>query len=395
MIKDLREEFNSKFHERSYHSFLKRLDYRFRSEIFFRVAETPVFIPNNFRKICENAAIDISMQAHNHDYLKETNNIIPSKYLTINQKERSQFITVDFAVTLENGVATPKLVELQGFPSLMGYQLALAELSLEHYRLPTNLSYINSDLNRVEYIDLLRKVIVNDEAPESVALMELDPFHQKTLPDFMMIKELLGIGIADVRYIKSHGKELFYESNGELHPIKRIFNRVIFDELERKNIKTNINWNEDLDIEWISNPNWFYRISKFTIPFLKHSTVPETILLNKIDFLPKDLENYVLKPLFSFSGNGVILSPNSKDINNILHKEKQNYILQRRIDYASIIDTPVGDTKLEYRIMLVWPDDEVKPIPIMGLARLGRGPMMGVDHNANMTWIGSSCALYG
>jgi len=393
MIKELREKFNNNFHERSYHELLRRMNDRFRTDIRFRVAETPVFLPNSFRVECEKAAVELALQSHKTDYLRLSQQTIPQKYNTANQTEHSHFITVDFAITEENGKKSPKLIELQGFPSLMAYQLAFSELMMEHYSIDPAMQYTNGNLSRAEYINILKKLIVKDEHPESVVLLELDPFNQKTLPDFLMMRELLGIGIADVRYIKKEGKELFYEAHGELHPIRRIFNRVIFDELEQKNIRINFEWGEELDIEWVGHPNWFYHISKFTLPYLQHSTVPTTFVLGEKD-IPTDLNNYVLKPLFSFAGRGVIISPTITDINSIPKAEQKNFVLQQRVEYANVIDTPVGATKCEYRVMLVWLNGEPAPIPIISLARLGRGSMMGVDHNANMQWIGSSCTFY-
>ena len=224
--------------------------------------------------------------------------------------------------------------------------------------------------------------------------MEVDPWNQKTSCDFLMMHEMLGIPVVDILDIKKIGRKLHYERNGQLIPINRIFNRAIVDEIERKKIELPFGWNDDLDVSWAGHPNWYFRISKFTLPFLDHPTVPRSIFLDKMTAIPEDLENFVLKPLYSFAGVGVIVGPTEKEITSIPAELRENYLLQERVIYAEAIKTPQGGTKAEIRFMLIWPHDEPTPRPVIGLVRMGRGKLMGVAFNSEQRWIGAGCNFY-
>lgn len=396
MIPELREQFNRRFSERKFASFLERLDYRVRVKIEFRLCETPLFVPKYVQRQCEEAAVEFALRVHDPEYLKRSDAALRPEVTVAQQTDGSAFIVVDFAMTYgAAGEIVPKLIELQGFPSLMGYQLFLAELVQEHFALPSDLSYINGGHTRAEFIDLLHRTIVADHDPENVILMELDPWKQKTCPDFAAIHELLGIPVVDIREIRKEGNRLFYRNGSGLEvPVTRIFNRAIVDEIERKNVTLPFNWNDDLNVEWAGHPNWFFRISKFSLPFLDHPLVPKARFLNEIEEYPERLEDYVLKPLYSFAGSGVIVGPLAEQLDAIPMEARHNYILQERIDFGSVLKTPEGDTKAEMRVMLVWPSGAERPRPIMGLVRMGRGAMMGVDQNRDMRWIGASCNFF-
>ncbi|MBC8146317.1 MAG: hypothetical protein H7X80_12090 [bacterium] len=395
MIPELRREFNASFNERSYQRFRERLDHRCRSPIPFRIAETPLFVPRTFQRQCEEAAVALALQSHSPHYLTASDAALKPEYTVANQTDRSTFLTVDFAIAVDEfGTMVPRLIELQGFPSLMGFQLAYAELALEHYALPPALEYVNGGHSRAEFVALLRDAIVADADPENVVLLELDPWAQKTRADFTMIQELLGIEVADIRAVKKIDRVLHYERDGTWIPIQRIYNRTIVDELERRNIELPFNWNDDLDVEWAGHPNWYFRISKFALPFLQHPTVPDTRFLSAVDEIPDDLDNYVLKPLYSFAGAGVIVGPTREDVSSVAPDRRDLYVLQQRVRYADAIDTPEGPTKAELRVMLIWHPKEDAPRPVMGLVRMGRGRLMGVDQNTKQRWIGAGCNFY-
>jgi hypothetical protein len=296
-------------------------------------------------------------------------------------------------------------VELQAFPSLYAYQGPLAQAYIDAYGLEklasdlrpqtsaTNprLKYLLSGLETESYRALLRRAIVANHDPENVILMEIDPLHQKTLPDFLLTEKMLGIRTVDIVDIKKDGAHLYYERAGKRIPIERIYNRAIVDELERKNLKLGFDWRDDLDVEWAGHPNWYFRISKFSIPYLKHSSVPKTWFLDRLEEVPADLENYALKPLYSFAGLGVVIAPTKEDVAAIPPEKRPYYILQERLQFEPIIQTPFGGTKAEVRVMYVWLDELV---PVLTIIRMGRGLMMGVDHNKNMEWVGASAGLY-
>jgi limonene-1,2-epoxide hydrolase len=290
----------------------------------------------------------------------------------------------------------PKLVELQAFPSLYAYQPALAQAYIDVYGLKrfsgnATLNYFLGGLNPDSYRALLRRAIVADHDPENVILMEIHPEQQKTLPDFLLTEKMLGIRTVDITAIGKEGQRLYYERDGKRIPIHRIYNRAIVDELERKGARLAFDWRDDLDVEWAGHPNWYFRISKFSIPYLKHESVPKTWFLDRLDTIPEDLENYALKPLYSFAGMGVVIAPKKEDIAAIPPGKRSEYILQERLSFEPVIDTPFGRTKAEVRVMYVWLDELT---PVLTIVRMGRGLMMGVDHNKNMEWVGASAGLY-
>jgi hypothetical protein len=311
------------------------------------------------------------------------------------------FVQVDFGLVRDaRGELQPKLVELQAFPSLYAYQGPLAEAYIDTYGLAASgfrrsasgrLKYFLSGLETSSYRDLLHRAIVGTHDPENVILMEIDPLHQKTLPDFLLTEKMLGVRTVDIIDIKKEGSHLYYERGGKRVPIRRIYNRAIVDELERKNVKLAFDWRDDLDVEWAGHPNWYFRISKFSIPSLKHGSVPKTWFLDQLDEIPNDLENYALKPLYSFAGLGVVIAPKKEDIAAIPAVKRPYYILQERMNFEPVIETPHGATKAEARVMYVWLD-ELKPV--LTIIRTGRGLMMGVDHNKNLEWVGASAGLY-
>ncbi|MDQ6700752.1 MAG: hypothetical protein M3Z36_11275, partial [Acidobacteriota bacterium] len=147
---------------------------------------------------------------------------------------------------------------------------------------------------------------------------------------------------------------------------------------------------DNLEVEWAGHPNWFFRISKFSLPWLKHPSVPKTWFLNKLEEHPSDLHNYVLKPLYSFAGLGVTIGPTSADIESVPANRRSEYILQERISFQPVIETPFGPTQTEIRIMYVWLD-ELRAVTT--IVRMGRGKMMGVDHNRDLEWVGASAGF--
>jgi hypothetical protein len=248
-------------------------------------------------------------------------------------------------------------------------------------------------LNGESYEGLLRNAIVGEHNPENVVLLEIDPAHQKTLCDFLLTERILGVRPVCITQVHQSGRELWYEREGKRVPIHRIYNRAIVDELVRKNVKPGFDLTSELDVEWAGHPNWYFRISKFSIPYLKHVSVPQTWFLHDLASIPPDLENYVLKPLYSFAGLGVIVGPTKEDVDAVPEKERANYILQERVNFIPTIETPHGLTKAEVRVMYIWPPGVPEPIATTTIIRMGRGKMMGVDQNRNMEWVGASAAF--
>jgi hypothetical protein len=393
MISALRRQFNSNYSPAKYSALLRLLEQRCGTPVKFRVSETPCFFPKPMLDdMCAAGADLIHQLVDSPEYRAHSATSIPPEFDVPNEASHPMFVQVDFGLVGDpRGELKPKLVELQAFPSLYGYQTVLAQAYREAFDLDRNLNYLLSGLNETLYHDLLRRAVVADHDVENVVLLEIDPVNQKTLPDFLVTEELLGIPTVCITQIKKQGNRLFYEKNGKETRIERIYNRAIVDELERKGVKLGFDFRDELDVEWAGHPNWYFRISKYSIPYLKHDSVPKTWFLDQLDRAPADLENYVLKPLYSFAGLGVVIGPKKEDLAAIPAEKRPQYILQERVNFEPVIDTPFGKTKVEVRVMFIWDD---RLIPVMTILRMGRGLQMGVDHNRNMEWVGSSAGFY-
>jgi hypothetical protein len=393
MIPSLRQQFNEKFTGDKYRAFLRRVDDLCRTRVQFRLSETPCFFPQSLiDRMASDGQKLIRQLVDNPAYRAKSEEAVPARFRVPNEAAHPMFVQVDFGLVRDgHGELQPKLVELQAFPSLYAYQGPLAQAYIDVYGLDTRLRYLLSGLDTNSYRELLRRAIVGAHDPENVILMEIHPQEQKTLPDFLLTEKMLGVRTVDIVDIKKDGARLYYERGGKRVPIRRIYNRAIVDELERKNVKLGFDWRDDLDVEWAGHPNWYFRISKFSIPYLKHASVPKTWFLDRLQEIPADLENYALKPLYSFAGLGVVIAPTKEDIAAIPAERRPSYILQERIHFEPVIETPCGRTKAEVRMMYVWLEGLT---PVLTIIRTGRGLMMGVDHNKNMEWVGASAGLY-
>lgn len=393
MIPPLRESFNSQYKPEKYPELLALLAERCGVPIPFRVSETPCFLPVDLLTRMANDGKELIRQlVESPEYRTKSNESIPPEFRAPNESPHPMFIQVDFGLVRgANGELQPKLVELQAFPSLYAYQPVLARTFMDVYGLEKGLQYLLSGLDSASYLTLLRQAIVGGQDPENVILMEIDPEHQKTLPDFLLTEKLLGIRKVDIRAIRKDGNRLYWEADGKKTPIRRIYNRAIVDELERKGAKLEFDFRDDLDVEWAGHPNWYFRVSKYSIPYLKHDSVPKTWFLDQLSDVPRGLENYALKPLYSFAGLGVVIAPKKEDIAAVPAERRSQYILQERLHFEPVIATPFGETKVEVRVMYIWVNELM---PVLTILRMGRGLMMGVDHNRNMEWVGSSAGLF-
>ncbi len=398
MIPSLRKQFNSGFTPEKYLAFLRRIDDACGTHVQFRLSETPCFFPRSLlERMAEDGKELIRQLVESPEYRERSNESIPAESRVANEPAHPLFVQVDFGlVRAAGGELQPKLVELQAFPSLYAYQGTLAQSYIEAYGLDRfeggeRLRFFLSGLDAKSYRELLRRAIVGRNDPENVILMEIHPQQQKTLPDFLLTEQMLGVRTVDIEAIKKQGSQLYYERNGARIPIRRIYNRAIVDELQRKKVKLGFDWRDDLDVEWAGHPNWYFRISKFSIPFLRHESVPKTWFLDRLERIPDDLQNYALKPLYSFAGLGVVIAPKKEDVDAIPAEKRGEYILQERLHFEPVIETPFGGTKAEVRIMYVW-QEELQAV--LTIIRMGRGLMMGVDHNKNMEWVGASAGLY-
>ena len=392
----LREKFNSSFTKKQYEEYLQDLNSAHPGDIEFRVAETPVFIGKDFKEKVLSACERIVDVITKPGFKTLTAHAVPENLNVPNENEHANFIAFDFGICEnENGELEPQLIEMQGFPTLFAYQVWDDEITRKHFDIPSNYdSYLNG-FNKEKYIRLLKDIIVANHNIENVILLEVLPHQQKTRIDFYLTHDYLKIPVVCITELVKEGRKLFYIHDGKKTEVKRIYNRVIFDDLQQQSPEIQQQGKilfEDLDVEWAPHPNWFYRISKYTLPFISNQFVPETKFLSDVKTIPSDLENYVLKPLFSFAGQGVVIDVNKEDIDKV--KDPHNWILQRKVKYADVIKTPDGGAKAEIRIFYFWKDGEARPVATQNLARISKGKMIGVRYNKDREWVGGSLAYF-
>jgi hypothetical protein len=392
MIASHRRAFNEAWTPAGHQQLLATLGKACGAPPTFPVSETPCFVERQFIDSLANTGIELVQQLDsNVAALAAANHAVPARFAGPNEDPVPRFLQVDFGlIRTADGQIEPRLVELQAFASLYGLQRTLAEAYRDTYRLPASLDCYLGGLDHASYEAVVGSAILGGHDPTEVVLMEIEPRQQKTWPDFAITEQVWGVRAVDTSEVHRDGRQLFYYRDGRRVPIRRIYNRVIPEELERRGIPLSFDYRDDLDVEWAGHPAWYFRISKFSIPWLRHPCVPRTWFLHDLTRLPADRENFVLKPLYSFAGGGIIFGPTDEDIAAIAAEDRGNYILQERVAFAPVIDTPHGPTQVEIRIMYVW-TDELQPV--LPLLRMGRGKMMGVDHNKGLQWVGASAAL--
>ncbi|MET2984935.1 hypothetical protein [Aureibaculum conchae] len=396
MIPKVRNAFNDNYKEDYYTNLKQDVADTLGEACAFRISETPVFLSKEIKKKVFDACNSILDQVWKLDMDSIRHRFMPKHLQSPSPLGKPHFLAIDFGLCTDpDGDISPQLIELQAFPSLMYYQSYLGKAFLRNY---PNLSiedfhYYFNGFDEDSYLKMVNSVVLGDENPENVILMELFPEKQKTRIDFWATKKVLGIEVVCITQVIKEGKKLFYIKNGQKIAIHRIYNRVIFDDMQRlKDLETNFNLFDDVDVDWVTHPDWFYMISKCIMPMLSHKYIPKSYYLDEV---PKDIDynNYVLKPLFSFAGQGIELNPTAEKISAI--EDKQNYLLQRKVNYAPLIETPTGkNSQVELRVLFVWDKNLNKLIPAINLTRMGKGGLINVSHNSDETWIGSSISFF-
>jgi hypothetical protein len=397
MIPHLRKSYNQAFSTEKYKAFLNDLQAKHPGSIDFRVAETPVFVPADFQDKMISACESIVDLITATGFKSQSEKAIPAGDFVPGDESPCSFIAFDFGVCVnERQELEPQLIEMQGFPTLYAFQVYYPDILRKHFILPADYSPYLSGYTRETYLEDLKKVIVGNSDPEHVILLEIKPHEQKTRIDFYCTRDYLGIEPVCITALIPEGNQLYYmhEQTKKKTRIERIYNRIIFDDLhaQQHTLGPHISLQQAWDVQWIPHPNWFYRISKHTLPFIRHPYVPKTFFLDQVKQIPDDLENYVLKPLFSFAGQGVIIDVKKEDIISIM--DPQNWILQRKVNYAPVILTPDMPSKAEIRIMYLWPKGAERPKAAINLARLSKGKMIGVRYNKDQDWVGGSVGLF-
>lgn len=395
MDQRFRQLFNAQITPELYAWYQAELSRRLDTPFEFRLAESPLFLTDDFKQRAVTAAQAIVDQLCEPALIERMKAAIPERWNTPGMDALPNLAQVDFAVVDENGTLVPKLIELQGFPSLTALQViqrdAWKDTLAQMDGLDLAWSCWYSGYDRESFLDLARRTIVGTHDPAEVILMDIDPPRQKTSPDFKATKLLFGVDAVDPTTLVKRGRQLF-RADGT--PVRRIYNRIVFDELIAKRLELPFDYREELDVEWVPHPNWYWVWSKYSLPFLRHESVPRATFVSELDAIPEDLSRYVLKPLFSFAGGGVNVEPTRADLEAIPASERGNWMLQEKIEYEpALAAADGGGVKMEIRLMFLRPEYEPKPILAQNLVRLSRGKMLGVDFNKQFTWVGSSVAL--
>ncbi|HLT54094.1 MAG TPA: hypothetical protein VKZ97_09390 [Flavobacteriaceae bacterium] len=396
MISQYRKLFNEQFTQAKYDALLSDIEKTYKHAPKFKVCETPIFVPKLLRERLLEACKSIMDVIEQPNFKTLTENAFANpEWIVPNEDDKPKFVQFDFGICVDDkGNPIPKLIEMQGFPSLYFFQDALYHMYRKHYSISKHLSIYFNGHNSESFIDLLRQEIVGNTNPEQVVLLEIEPEKQATAIDFYCTQKALGIKILCISKLIKKGKSLFYVNDaGNEVQILKIYNRIIFDELyQRPDLQRSFNFTDEVDVEWIGHPNWFYRISKYTMPLLSGPFVPNCFYLDKLEKLPTDLENYVLKPLYSFAGAGVEIHVTPEMIVGI--EDKSNYLLQEKVSYAPIIETMDVPAKCEIRMMLLHNSKTNKTEVVSNLVRLSKGEMIGVKYNKDKTWVGGSTGFF-
>jgi hypothetical protein len=390
---ELRRKFNADFTPEKYAAMLRCVNEATKWPADFRISETPIFLTREFTEEAVYAANEIAAQTLTPEFRRHSSSAIPSGLEVPNESEHPEFLIVDLAVCQEGHRLTPRLIEMQAFPSLFGFQFLLLGCMRKAYpAIPQNWTSSFGGIGDEQYIEMLRRTILGESKPENVILLEIEPEKQKTRIDFAATELLLGIQSVCVTTIHKRGRQLFYSLGGRETPIERIYNRVIFDELERRpDLKLDFSFQDELDLAWVAHPNWYYKISKHSLPFIKTEHTSPAFFADEFP-ASEILNNYVLKPLYSFAGLGVDMEPTRDKISAL--KDAHQWILQRKVEYASFVPTVDGPkSKAELRMMFIW-SKRGEPVLLNNLVRMSQGKMMGVDFNKDKTWVGSSIALH-
>jgi hypothetical protein len=391
VVPQLRLAFNRTWTEERYGAMLEELGRRVAAPIEFPIAETPCFFPRSLLDRLSTTGTELIRQSLDASALGATSALTPARYRGPNEGDHPLFIQVDFGLERgADGSIEPRLVELQAFPSLYGFQPILADSYLKSFEYAAPVGVFLDGLDAHAYRTELGAAIVGTHQPENVVLMEIEPARQKTRPDFLATESLWGVRTVDTREVARDGRRLWYRRDGKRTPIHRIYNRVIPDELDRSGAPMSFDYRDDMDVEWAGHPAWYFRLSKASIPWLRHASVPRTWQLEAVEGLPLPSDRLLLKPLFSFAGGGIVFAPSADDLDRIPGDRRREFILQERVSFTPLIDTPQGATQAEVRMMYVWRD---RLRPVLALVRMGRGRMMGVDHNKGLRWVGASAAL--
>lgn len=382
MIHSIRRLFNEGLTDERYRELLDSINRAHGSAVKFRVAETPIFVDKFLGAKIFEACDDVVDTICRPDFKALTEPALPSGFRVPGEGERTLCLLVDLGICRgEDGGLEPRIIEIQGVPSLYCWESLLEESWRRTWPIPEGFRALFGGLTRESYLDLLRRAFVGDHDPENVVLLEIEPNEQGTHIDFLCTERDLGVRPVCISEVVRRGRNLFYVKDGRTIPIERIYNRVIYDEwIRRQDLRCQFRLTEEVDVEWAGHPHWYFRISKFTLPFIQSDYLPESRFLHEVEAVPHDLDNFVLKPLYSFSGDGVVFNVTPEDLARV--GSERGHLLQRKVHYAPAIQAPDGGVKAEIRILYLWQEGLSRPTPVVNLARIvnaGQDPRRSAD----------------
>lgn len=395
MIPLYRKQFNAEFSETKYQEYLNYINELYPNSVDFRIAETPLFLSSVFKNQLLEVGEYVCAQIVAADFISKTEKSLQNTRSTPNEMGLPECIVMDFAIAHnDQNEIVPALIELQGFPSLFAFEVLQDEAFRNTYTIPENVTPYLNGYTKDKYLRHLSTMIKGEQGEHTV-LLELLPNQQKTRIDFYCTQHYLNIPIVCITEIFKKGNALYYQREEIDIKIDRIYNRIVADELKNQSEeikeKAEILYS-DLTINWVTHPNHFFRISKYMLPSLQHDCIPKTQFVDQIQSNPNNLEKYILKPLFSFAGQGVIIDVQSSDFSSIT--DPANWIMQEKVNYAPCIETPDGFAKAEIRLFYFWDKPTQKYIATLNLCRLSKGKMIGVNYNQTATWVGGSLAYF-
>ena len=169
--------------------------------------------------------------------LEHSKAAVPPEFDVPASDDHPLFAQADFAIVEADGRLAPRLIELQGFPSLYAFQLLQGRLCLD--MVPGHgepLEFLIGGLDDVGYRRVVGDAILGGLPAENVVLLDLDPPGQGTYPDFAATEKLFGIRAVCPTDVTKSGRELWYERDGKKTRILRVYNRLIVDEIVEKKV---------------------------------------------------------------------------------------------------------------------------------------------------------------
>src|SRR5213082_4311746 len=210
MHPELRACFNADFTPEKYAALIRCVNEATKWPADFRISETPIFLTREFTDGAVYAANQIAAQTQTPEFDMHSSSAIPPGFEVPNESKHPEFLIVDLAVCEEGHRLTPRLIELQAFPSLFGFQFLLLGCMRKAFpAIPRDWTSSFGGIDDDDYLKLLRRTMLGDSRPENVVLLEIDPAKQKTRVDFACTESLLGIRPVSLTDITKRGRQLF------------------------------------------------------------------------------------------------------------------------------------------------------------------------------------------